>query len=954
MSVRIFDLEEWRILKAAQHFMLKAVESTLADTTIPSRPTGISADRIDKLRFLRYEFMKLAISIEFDKEIQPQVAAHFKSETYKVFSYLETVLVAQLLSSQPARHHKFPALWELEYIFSSNEGRDAPTLSALVVLPHQNLDNWFAILNSLTAFNKTAENLFWAPPMTSVLSLGETLQNTLSAGLVRKSGVETTLECLEEHFSKCPRQPDHEHCILLQASRKTWNAVDTTDTSDALFLSSCAHPSAWQEAECSHHERSVNSENSYIITDICESITECLQYNDPLHLMTLNNTLYKLDGTYAPGLEAVPKWTIQYLLDHQMLVPWSAGLESSAPLKIRDKRELALNLAWCFAHLFDFKWMETGWSAEQIYVLSSTADDSAPMVTEIPPYIACQQPNMEEPKLQADIGKLFTGSVFLSLAKLLVEIEIGRSISIEEKDKFGNPSLWLTIRKLIKENQLSLACDDYIWAIDGCLDLHRNFDRLVQNKPESSPGEIIYKNIVAYLENDWKNYQRKTLKRRRSEQRFDGSYSGSKGPKKANLDIRVSSQGQIQEAPSAADITPKRLRSRTKSLEVDYEFEKSSRISRDSSNVEIHLPPACREEFEIAIICALGHEYTAVEDVIDQFWDNDGDKYGKLQGDPNHYTTGRIGQHNIVLVLLPEIGKANASSAANSIRLSYTGVKLALVVGICGAVPKNGDEDIMLGDVIIGEKVVQHDFGRRYGDKFYRKIHNLGKANKEVSSITGKYKTPRSKRNVESHAAEILKDLQSRTVAQGRHGEYDDPGYASDRLFNPDYRHRHTVSPSCICASCLKDADPTCSVALVSTCKELHCDEKEMIHREPRSSSMRTPIIHIGAIASGDTVMKSGIQRDTIANELGVIAFEMEGCGVWEELPCLVIKGVCDYADSHKDKVWQRFAAASAASVTKAVIHRYIKTDKASGGSSRGSELSMGDRWETNTNGSHI
>jgi hypothetical protein len=298
--------------------------------------------------------------------------------------------------------------------------------------------------------------------------------------------------------------------------------------------------------------------------------------------MTFNNTLYKLDGACASGLEAVPKWTIQYLLDHQMLVPWSAGVESSAPLKIRDKRELALNLAWCFVHLFDFKRMETGWSADQIYVLSSTADDSAPMVTEIPPYVTCQQSNMEESKLQPNMGKLFCGSVFLSLAKLLVEIEIGRNISIEEKDKFGNPSLWLTIRKLIKENHLSLACDDYIWAIDGCLDLHRNFDRLVQNKPESSPGEIIYKNIVAYLENDWKNYQRKTLKRRRSEQSLDGSYSGSKGPKKANFDIRVSSQAQIQDkaTPSAADITPKRLRSRTKSLEVDYELEKRSIISR--------------------------------------------------------------------------------------------------------------------------------------------------------------------------------------------------------------------------------------------------------------------------------------------------------------------------------------------------------------------------------------
>ncbi|VUC29320.1 unnamed protein product [Clonostachys rosea] len=970
MSVRIFDLEEWRILKAAQHFMLKAVESALADTTaIPSRETGISADQVDKLRFLRYEFMKLAISIESDKEIQPQAAAHFRRETYKIFSCLEAVLVT-LLSGQPAKHHRFPALWELEYVFSSNKGREAPTLSALLVLPRQNLDSWFAILDNLTAFNKTAENLFWAPPLTSVPSFGDSLQDTLSAGLARKNEVETTLECLEEHFSKCPRQASDEHNILLQASSKKWKAEDAAKTNNSLFLSSCVHPSAWQEAECSHHDCSANSETSYIVTDICDSIAECLQYNDPLHLMTFNNMLYKkIDGTYAQEMDAAPSRTIQYLLDHQMLVPWSAGVESAPPLKIRDKRELTLNLAWCFVHLFDFKWMETGWSADRIYVLSSLETDPKPMVTVKPPYITCQQPNMEEPKPQTGLGKLFSGSVFLSLAKLLVEIEIGQSVSIEEKDKLGNPSLWLTIRKIIEDNQLSLACDDYIQAIDGCLVLHRNFDLLVRNKPELSPGKIIYEKIVAYLENDWKNYQRKSLKRRRNELGLDEPHSENKGSKKASFDVRVSSQAQAQNqrTSSAADIPPKRLQSRTKSLEVDYELERRSVASRgtyqetnrhkqaglltafflDSFIVETHSPPTCREEFEIAIICALGHEYTAVEDVIDQFWDDNGDNYGKLPGDPNDYTTGHIGPHNIVLVLLPEMGKANASSAANSIRLSYTRVKLALVVGICGAVPKNGEENIMLGDVIIGEKVVQHDFGRMYGDRFYRKSHQLGKANKEVSSITRKYKTPRSKKNLENHAAEILKDLQNKIATAGRQGEYDDPGYASDRLFKPDYRHRHTVSPTCICASCVKDTDPTCSAALVSTCEELQCDEKQMIHREQRSSTVNTPIIHIGAIASGDTVMKSGIHRDIIANELGVIAFEMEGCGVWEELPCLVIKGVCDYADSHKDKVWQRFAAASAASVAKAVIHRYIKTDKASGSSSRSSEFS----WETNTNG---
>ncbi len=80
------------------------------------------------------------------------------------------------------------------------------------------------------------------------------------------------------------------------------------------------------------------------------------------------------------------------------------------------------------------------------------------------------------------------------------------------------------------------------------------------------------------------------------------------------------------------------------------------------------------------------------------------------------------------------------------------------------------------------------------------------------------------------------------------------------------------------------------------------------------------PEIHIGRMASGDSVMKSGEHRDQIARQQNVIAFEMEGAGAWDEVPCIVIKGVCDYADSHKNKLRQPFAAATAASVMKAVL----------------------------------
>lgn len=68
------------------------------------------------------------------------------------------------------------------------------------------------------------------------------------------------------------------------------------------------------------------------------------------------------------------------------------------------------------------------------------------------------------------------------------------------------------------------------------------------------------------------------------------------------------------------------------------------------------------------------------------------------------------------------------------------------------------------------------------------------------------------------------------------------------------------------------------------------------------SGNEQQPMIHVGSIASGDKVMKSGEDRDALATEKGIIAFEMEGAGVWEEIPCIVVKGVCDYADSHKNK----------------------------------------------------
>jgi nucleoside phosphorylase len=68
-------------------------------------------------------------------------------------------------------------------------------------------------------------------------------------------------------------------------------------------------------------------------------------------------------------------------------------------------------------------------------------------------------------------------------------------------------------------------------------------------------------------------------------------------------------------------------------------------------------------------------------------------------------------------------------------------------------------------------------------------------------------------------------------------------------------------------------------------------------------------------------VIKSASERDRVSAELGgVLCFEMEAAGLMNSFPCLIIRGICDYADSHKNKRWQLYAAAAAAAYAKELL----------------------------------
>ncbi|KAH8723511.1 hypothetical protein GQ44DRAFT_828125 [Phaeosphaeriaceae sp. PMI808] len=286
------------------------------------------------------------------------------------------------------------------------------------------------------------------------------------------------------------------------------------------------------------------------------------------------------------------------------------------------------------------------------------------------------------------------------------------------------------------------------------------------------------------------------------------------------------------------------------------------------------------KDYTVGWISALPIELAAATNLLDEEHEN----IPLSKQDPTSYTLGRIGAHNIVLACLPagQIGTHAAATVASRMRATFTSIQYGLMVGIGGGVPSKFD--VRLGDVVVSQPdgeyggVVQHDFGKTG-------VHGR-------ITRTGFLNGP----------PEVLLQTISRVRANHLQGRIDFLNYISafqnrpvapDILFEAGYNH--------------KGEEKTCS-----SCTEI-------IERPTRIG--QEIAVHYGTIASGNQVIKDGVTRDRISEELGdVLCFEMEGAGLMNSFPCLVIRGICDYADSHKNDHWQPFAAATAASFAKEVL----------------------------------
>ncbi|KAF5640378.1 hypothetical protein F25303_7126 [Fusarium sp. NRRL 25303] len=338
-------------------------------------------------------------------------------------------------------------------------------------------------------------------------------------------------------------------------------------------------------------------------------------------------------------------------------------------------------------------------------------------------------------------------------------------------------------------------------------------------------------------------------------------------------------------------------------------------------------PPKDRDEFRIAIVCALPCEADAVTLLFDEFWDEISAPYDRLESDRNTYITGRIGQHNVVLATLHHRGTINAAIGSVHLTLSYPNIKLALLVGTCRGMPRIENIDAYLGDVVIGKDATQYDFGARYPDGQFV-LNDLAekmirRANRNIRTMLATYETEFMRKRLKVAAKSHLKDLQEAALKVERTANYQYPGTKEDRLFPPDYCHEHEE----LCTLCKDNVRGFCKTNYRASCIEVGCDFSKLIPRSHRDDLPQgaelIPEIFFGRFGSANIPVKDGDYRDELASKYHLDAFETEGDGMWDDIPTLIIKGISGYADSHSNKAWKHYASATAASVAKAVLGRY-------------------------------
>ncbi|KAJ9300709.1 hypothetical protein DTO271G3_1873 [Paecilomyces variotii] len=298
------------------------------------------------------------------------------------------------------------------------------------------------------------------------------------------------------------------------------------------------------------------------------------------------------------------------------------------------------------------------------------------------------------------------------------------------------------------------------------------------------------------------------------------------------------------------------------------------------------------ERYTVGWICALQEEYECACRMLDEEFD--GPDINEAN-DNNTYVFGRIGGHYVIIGCLPAgiYGTNSAAAVAKDMARSFPNLRFALMVGIGGGAP-TPERDIRLGDVVVSQPqgklngVVQYDLGKQLPNNLFQRT---GVLNSPPAVLLGAIPEIRRRHNDPRRADQIAQHIRRMDDMPKYHRPQ------PDKLYNSDYLHQGGKTCEC-------------------------CSDDQLVQRVDRSSNSREVSIHYGIIASGNSVIKDPRIRDKYAKDpdLNILCFEMEAAGLMNNFPCLVIRGVCDYCDSHKNDEWHNYAALAAAAYAREML----------------------------------
>ncbi|KAK6522746.1 hypothetical protein TWF281_002182 [Arthrobotrys megalospora] len=310
------------------------------------------------------------------------------------------------------------------------------------------------------------------------------------------------------------------------------------------------------------------------------------------------------------------------------------------------------------------------------------------------------------------------------------------------------------------------------------------------------------------------------------------------------------------------------------------------------------------KNYTVGWICAVGIEYFAAKALLDEVH---APMHRRFENDITVFTMGRIGNHNVVIGTLPfaEYGIIAAANVARSMLRHFVNVRVSLIVGIGGGAPSRKN-DIRLGDLVIGTPqngnsgVLGYASGEDAQGQAFQQMGYLNPPpppllQKAVGDLKAKYE--REGHHIHQRIDTILQNHPNLREAHAR------PNLATDLLYRSDYIH---------------PPDPQNKIDCTVACGN---HPSNLVSRHPRSANEESPKIHYGLIASAGKLVKNSKFRDEFAEKHDVLCFGMEDVGLMNHFPCLVIRGICDYSDSHKKKKkWQGYAAMVAAVYAKDIL----------------------------------